>query len=102
MYTDNILDHITVVNGKTQYIESNTGKDSTNVKKSSKGNIRLKPEPQDAKRTSKEKTNDDKYISKEVYCIHMVDEDNCDANQDITKCGSCPYRKSGTIKIKVS
>lgn len=99
MYNDDILDRLTVVNGKPQYIESNADKDSTNVKKSSKGAIKSKLE---SRKIPKEKTNDDKYISEEVYCIHLVDEDNCDANQDTTKCGSCPYRKSGTIKIKVS
>ena len=52
-------------------------------------------------------TYEEHYETYEEYCIHQQKLTNqgitmCDINQDITQCSSCPYRKSRTMRCKVS
>ena len=105
MYIDeeDILEHLTVSDGKAKYI------------KSSKDMIsRSKPKPIPSPKKSVEEpvnTNEyhheEHYEEHEEYCIHRRQLVNqgvtmCDIDQDVTKCGSCPYRKSQVIRCKVS
>lgn len=113
MYTYNILDHLIVVNGRAQYIESDIDEEPTPTEKSPKNSIKHRQvEPQDIKKSKKkakpdEGTYEEHYETYEEYCIHRQQLVNqgitmCDINQDVTMCGSCPYRKSRTMKVKVS
>lgn len=115
MYNDE-LDDLYVVNGRRVspvqmgIIQDDTIK--TSVKNQSNGTIKPRPEPRDAKESKKkakpdEGTYEEHYEIYEEYCIHRQQLVNqgitmCDINQDVTMCGSCPYRKSRTMKVKVS
>lgn len=115
MYSDE-LDDLYVVNGRRVspvqmgIIQDDTIK--TSVKNQSNGTTKLYQEPRDAKESKKKAKPDDgtykeHYEVYEEYCIHRQQLVNqgitmCDINQDVTMCGSCPYRKSRTMKVKVS
>ncbi len=115
MYSDE-LDDLYVVNGRRVspvqmgIIQDDTIK--TSVKNQSNGTIKPRPESRDTKESKKkakpdEGTYEEHYEIYEEYCIHRQQLVNqgitmCDINQDVTMCGSCPYRKSRTMKVKVS
>ena len=116
MYSDE-LDDLYVVNGRkvspAQMGIIQDDASNASVKNQSKGTIKLRPaEPRDAKESKKkskpdEGTYEEHYEVYEEYCIHRQQLVNqgitmCDINQDVTMCGSCPYRKSRTMKVKVS
>ena len=115
MYSDE-LDDLYVVNGrKVSPAQIGIIQDddiSSSTKNQSNGTIKLRPEPRDAKESKKktkpdEGTYEEHYETYEEYCIHRQQLVNqgitmCDINQDVTMCGSCPYRKSRTTKVKVS
>lgn len=77
---------------------------------SQKDTIQSKPKKdQPTKKPNKEvkEVHNEHYKTYDVYCIHQTHQVNqgitgCDINQNVAMCGSCPYRKSGTIKVKVS
>lgn len=114
MYSDE-LDDLYVVNGRkvspTQIgiIQDDTIKTAKNQ---SNGTTKLYQEPRyinESKKKAKpdEGTYEEHYEVYEEYCIHRRQLVNqgltmCDINQDVTMCGSCPYRKSRTMKVKVS
>lgn len=115
MYSDE-LDDLYVVNGRRVspvqmgIIQDDTVK--TSVKNQSNGTTKLYQEPRNTKESKKkakpdEGTYEEHYEIYEEYCIHRQQLVNqgitmCDINQDVTMCGSCPYRKSRTMKVKVS
>lgn len=99
MYQDDedILERLTVSDGVPQYIDP-SGTKSQHTGESKK-QINTEPEH---------------YENREVYCIHQnvkitmttIPNDDesiivCDIGQDIDMCGSCPYRKSRVVRIKV-
>lgn len=97
----NILEHLTVCDGVPQYIEPSQNK-------SQRTGNRKKVKIEATNRTEPTKEHyEEHYEVHEVYCIHQQTNVNqhitmCDINEDITKCGSCPYRKSQTIRSKVT
>lgn len=96
---NNDLEFIYVVDGRmVSPTNQSTRQGDTSQSKSKKKQPKEKPNKDDY---------NEHYESYDVYCIHQTKQVNqcitgCDINQDVTMCGSCPYRKSGTIKVKVS
>ena len=114
MYSDE-LDDLYVVNGrKVSPAQIGIIQDDTikTAKNQSNGTTKLYQEPRNTKESKKkakpdEGTYEEHYETYEEYCIHRQQLVNqgitmCDINQDVTMCGSCPYRKSHTMKVKVS
>lgn len=114
MYCDDedILEHLTVSDGKPQYIDSSRTK-SQRTGKSKKqkttnreeGTYERRPENRSA--NPSEGHYEEHYEKYEEYCIHQKRNVNqgvvmCDIDQDLTKCASCPYRKSQVIRTKVA
>lgn len=103
MYQDDedILERLTVSNGVPQYIDPNRTKPQHTGESKQQKNT----EPEE--RAGQE----EHYENREVYCIHqntkitMTTADEsiivCDIGQDMDMCGSCPYRKSRVVRIKV-
>lgn len=103
MYQDDedILEHLTVSDGVPQYIDP-SGTKSQHTGESKK-QINTEPEEHPGHK--------EHYENHEVYCIHqnvkitMTTADEsvvaCDIGQDMDMCGSCPYRKSRVVRIKV-
>ena len=106
MYQDDedILERLTVSDGVPQYIDP-SGTKSQHTGESKK---QINTEPEEHSR------HEEHYENREVYCIHQnvkitmttIPNDDesiivCDIGQDIDMCGSCPYRKSRVVRIKV-
>ena len=102
---NDILEHLTVCDGVPQYIESSPNKSQrTGSRKKSKNVTANRTEPTEEQYEGHHETH---YEVHEEYCIHQHINVNqhitmCDINEDVTKCGSCPYRKSRTIRSKVT
>lgn len=100
-----ILEHLTVCDGVPQYIEPGQNKSQrTGNRKKAKTETTNRTEPT---KEHHEEHHEEHYEVHEVYCIHQQTNVNqhitmCDINEDVTKCGSCPYRKSQTIRSKVT
>lgn len=108
MYIDeeDILEHLTVSDGKAKYIKSSQGMKSQS-KPSSKKSMTEPIEKHVESDNTNEGHYEEHYEEYEEYCIHQKTNVNqgitmCDIDQDVTKCGSCPYRKSQVIRCKVS
>lgn len=108
-YEEDILEHLTVNDGKPMYIESGKTKSKRSSKTKSKQRIYAPDEGSDEERQRKpaEVHYEEHYEIHEEYCIHQRNNVNqgitmCDIDQDVTMCASCPYRKSRTVKCKVS
>lgn len=103
MYQDDedILERLTVSDGVPQYIDP-SGTKSQHAGESKK-QINTEPEEHPG--------HEEHYENHEVYCIHQnvkitrtTDDESvvaCDIGQDMDMCGSCPYRKSRVVRIKV-
>lgn len=108
-YEEDILEHLTVNDGKPMYIESGKTKSKRSSKTKSKQRIYAPDEGSDEERQRKpaEVHYEEHYETHEEYCIHQRNNVNqgitmCDIDQDVTMCASCPYRKSRVVKCKVS
>ena len=100
-----ILEHLTVCDGMPQYIEPGSTKSKrTGNRKKTKNVTANRTEPTEEQY---EGHYEEHYEVHEEYCTHQRTNINqqitmCDINEDVTKCGSCPYRKSRTIRSKVT
>ena len=101
---EDILEHLTVNDGVPQYINPSRTK-SQHTGESQK---QMNTEPEE------HPGHEEHYENREVYCIHQntkitmtaIPNDDesivvCDIGQDMDMCGSCPYRKSRVVRIKV-
>lgn len=98
-----ILEHLTVCDGVPQYIESSPAKSQRTGKSKKQKNFNQ----ENRSANPYEGCYEEHYETHEEYCIHQHINVNqhitmCDINEDVTKCGSCPYRKSRTIRSKVT
>ena len=103
MYQDDedILERLTVSNGVPQYIDPSR----TKSQHTGEAKKQMNTEPEE------HPGHEEHYENREVYCIHQnvkitrttADESvvACDIGQDMDMCGSCPYRKSRVVRIKV-
>ena len=100
MYNDEL--NFIVIDGRMVYpTKQSTSQEDTIQSKPKKDQPMKKPNKK------VKEVHNEHYETYDVYCIHQTHQVNqgitgCDINQDVTMCGSCPYRKSGTIKVKVS
>lgn len=106
MYQDDedILERLTVSDGVPQYIDPSRTKSQHTGESKQQKNMGMEERP----------GYEEHYENREVYCIHQntkittttipsVNESIivCDIGQDMDMCGSCPYRKSRVVRIKV-
>ena len=106
MYQDDedILERLTVSNGVPQYIDPSR----TKSQHTGEAKKQMNTEPEE------HPGHEEHYENREVYCIHQnvkitmttIPNANesavtCDIGQDMDMCGSCPYRKSRVVRIKV-
>ena len=103
MYQDDedILERLTVSNGVPQYIDPSR----TKSQHTGEAKKQMNTEPEE------HPGHEEHYENREVYCIHQntkitrtTDDESiivCDIGQDMDMCGSCPYRKSRVVRIKV-
>ena len=106
MYQDDedILERLTVSNGIPQYIDPSR----TKSQHTGEAKKQMNTEPEE------HPGHEEHYENREVYCIHQntkitmtaIPNDDesiivCDIGQDMDMCGSCPYRKSRVVRIKV-
>ena len=106
MYQDDedILERLTVSDGVPQYIDPSRTKSQYTGESQKQMNIGPEELP----------GHEERYENREVYCIHQNtkitmtttpnDDESiivCDIGQDMDMCGSCPYRKSRVVRIKV-
>lgn len=108
-HDEDILEHLTVSDGRPMYIETNKSKSQRSGKSKSKQRIHVPDEGGNEEHQGKpvEVHYEEHYETHEEYCIHQKNNVNqgitmCDIDQDITMCASCPYRKSRVVKCKVS
>lgn len=115
MYNDESesLDNLYVVDGrrvspvKKGVIQNNMDDNIPSTVKNAMESTMKNIAGKQSKKRANKGTYEEHYEFQEEYCIHQTHQVNqgitgCELNQDVTMCGSCPYRKSRTIKVKVS
>ena len=118
MYNDE-LDDLYVVNGRAilidEYERHNGSKQKSYIEAPEDNGKHTKKMITSTKKAMEETVSvpkvkfghEEHYEIHEEYCIHLQQLVNqsitmCEINQDVTKCPSCPYRKSRTTRCKVS
>lgn len=110
-YDEDILEHLTVSDGRPMYIETDKSKSKSQRSGKSKSKQRIyAPDEggnEERQRKPAEVHYEEHYETHEEYCIHQRTNVNqgitmCDIDQDVTMCASCPYRKSRVVRCKVS